>query len=1032
MEKPMIRQLLKSLGSRRLVLVAGVAVPFFLGSSAFAQQPAASPATQLPENAPGPAAPPAPAAAGEASTERVVVTGSYIPTAEEVTAAPLDTLTPQEVRRSGTSDVLQVLQKRNPSFVGAGNLGSSNANIASGSTLGGAVASIRGFPTLVLYEGRRIADAAAIAVGGAQFSDVGIFPAALLSRIEVLKDGASALYGSDAVGGVINVFTKDEFQGAEVGFRYGTTVEGAVAERRGYAIAGIGNGTTQVTAGMQYYEMDPLFMRQRSYSNVAVGGTTTYGGTVRSASGRYLVNGFDPLNWPGQPVANSPFDAGVVPGATGPGVGFGAFPQYYHLGTFGDGGPNDVLNYNLARVPTSTLDTSRTNVIASFAHQVFGKQLELFGNFMYSNSDYRSFLNAQPLSNATGVIIPPGHVGTDQDPNSPTYDPTIYNPFDYQIDGSTLGGANRTQVNNRFNPNFPRIFDNTNNFYRFLGGVRSQINEDWFFETAAYYSKYDIEYSNKNLVIADQLNAMIAGTATDFNGAPIPPLDFFALNPIGNGPGQVSGAQFATIFGSNLRTLSSFQRVFDAKIVGFPFSLPAGKVGISFGGEYRVEGFKVEDSPEIFVGSVPIGLINKKRDIYSIFGEINIPLVSSAMKIPFIYNLEIGLAGRFDHYENIDEDAKVPKVALRYQPIKDLTFRATYSNSFIAPNLYQLFGPAGQGFSTTITLGGIVQDQAQVLVPSNPGLLPSTAESYTAGLVYSPSYIPGLTITVDWFHTLQLGIVQGLGGATILGSVDQLGPASPYYNLVAFNNFPGQPGAEEVGGPGSLNGNLASTFYIDQLRNAGASRAQGFDLSARYNIDFHNAGQLELGISAIVFTSYDFKTSPTSSYYNILGLDFPELAGGNPDYKLNAYAEYRLWGFTLGLNFQYIPEMVSAIGNNPEAFDQSDRTLFPLIDDWWSLDGRLSYTFKGRTTVAAVDTKDAKSMIDSKGGGAVAAGAETMSPMQKLLDGLTLTVGCNNMTNEQPPFIAGANSNTDLSLYDPYGRFVYFEVSKKF
>src|SRR4051812_7918184 len=183
MEKPMIRQLLKSLGSRRLVLVAGVAMPFLLGSSAFAQQPAASPGTQLPENGPGPAAPPAPASQGEASTERVVVTGSYIPTAEEVTASPLDTLTSQEVRRAGTSDVLQVLQKRNPDFVGGGNIGSTNANISSGNTLGGSIVQIRGFPSLVLYEGRRISDAAALAVGGAQFTDIGLFPAALLSRI---------------------------------------------------------------------------------------------------------------------------------------------------------------------------------------------------------------------------------------------------------------------------------------------------------------------------------------------------------------------------------------------------------------------------------------------------------------------------------------------------------------------------------------------------------------------------------------------------------------------------------------------------------------------------------------------------------------------------------------------------------------------------------------------------------------------------------------------------------------------------------
>ena len=92
----------------------------------------------------------------------------------------------------------------------------------------------------------------------------------------MLKDGASALYGSDAVGGVINIFTKDDFQGAEVGFRYGTTVEAGVSERRGYAVAGVGNETTQVTAGMQYYEMDGCLLGEREYSNLSQGGTTDF------------------------------------------------------------------------------------------------------------------------------------------------------------------------------------------------------------------------------------------------------------------------------------------------------------------------------------------------------------------------------------------------------------------------------------------------------------------------------------------------------------------------------------------------------------------------------------------------------------------------------------------------------------------------------------------------------------------------------------------------------------------------------------
>ena len=106
----------------------------------------------------------------------------------------------------------------------------------------------------------------------------------MISRIEVLKDGASALYGSEAVGGVVNVFLKDDYTGFEMGFRYGFTVESGMAERRGYAIAGVGNETTHVTASFQYYEIDPLYERERAYSGPAFGQTINFAGSGFDAS----------------------------------------------------------------------------------------------------------------------------------------------------------------------------------------------------------------------------------------------------------------------------------------------------------------------------------------------------------------------------------------------------------------------------------------------------------------------------------------------------------------------------------------------------------------------------------------------------------------------------------------------------------------------------------------------------------------------------------------------------------------------------
>ena len=443
----MTRNVLKTLISFGATFVAAVGIPLALPTAAQAQNPAPADTT--------------------ATAGAVVVTGSNIPTAEEVTPSNVDTLTDHDVRRSGQAgDILEVLSKTDPDFVGTGNLGSTNGNIESASTYGGSTVAIRGLAALVLLDGRRISDSAAIAAGGAQFTDVSLFPTALISRIEVLKDGASALYGSEAVGGVVNVFLKSDFTGLEIGTRYGFTTESGVAERRDYVVAGIGNETTHVTAGFQYYEIDPLYERERAYSRAPGGVTTTYAGVGRDNFGGgtkfYLL----------APGLNSPFAAGVVNGgiAPPPPASGAANPgQYAQLpGVYNNVGLGAILAYDLSTRPTSTQKQRNTDEYASFTHDIFGKQLEVFGDMMYANNNNFSQLNAQPLNNGTGVVI----LGTMRvDPLNPTGPliaenrggPAGFNPFQESIDANTLAGNYRLFANNRYQAH-PRTFEDTSDF----------------------------------------------------------------------------------------------------------------------------------------------------------------------------------------------------------------------------------------------------------------------------------------------------------------------------------------------------------------------------------------------------------------------------------------------------------------------------------------------------------------------------------------------------------------------------------------
>ena len=990
------------------LFAAGVGCVFLLGASAYAQEP--TPEAEV--------------------TEERIVTGSNIPTDEEIFASPLDTVTARDIAETGgTSDVLTILSKRVPDFVGAGNLGGSNANIDSGLTQGGSIVSLRGLPTLILFEGRHIADSAAISAGGLQFTDVSIFPTSLISRIEVLKDGASVLYGSEAVGGVVNIFLKKDFEGVEIDARYGFTPSSAVSERRLSAIAGVGNDTTHVTVGFQYYEIDPLFNRERGYSQPLINATTTFAGGGRDNLGGgtnfYIL----------KPGLNSPFDApGVTPGSIpppAPGTAnqgqYAQIPQAYdNVGFAG------ILGFDLSKLPTSTLGISNTNAYASVEHQIFGKQLELFSDFLYAKNHNESFQNGQPLSNANGIIIlgsmrvdPATGLIVPEDRGTPA----PFNPFQLSIDSNTLFGNFRLFANQRFQ-NRPRRFANDSNFYRILAGLRSQIAKDWTVETAAYYSADHIDYVNSGLVNATQLNAAIAGTAVDFSGNPIPPLDYFARNVVGTGPGQVSGAQFNTFFGSNIRSQSTYQEVFDGKITGFPFHLPGGDLGIVVGGEYRQEGYKLQDSPENFVGSVPVQDTNVGRAVKSVFAEVSIPIIGPQMKIPGAYSVDVNLAGRFDHYDGVSEDPKVPRVTSRYQPIKDLTFRATYGNSFVAPTLFQLHGPTETGFLTS-TLGFPENQAPTILTGSNLDLVSSTAESYSAGIVYRPDCIPGLTVSADYFRTLQQQIPGVLGATIILESVEALGPASPYASRIAFNNFPGQPGSKPVTAPHQLAGNLASVYVNDTLINIAARHIEGIDFGANYDWDLHRYGQAQLGVNAVMFTLNETKTYPQSAYYNINGLDFAEGDGANPNYKINALARYSYEGASAAINMNYLPGLDNAQGRDPEYEDQFS---FMRIGDYLTFDMRLQYEFRAKPEVAAPsssqEAKDSKGIVAGANG--VAAPVETIEPFSRLVDGLTIAFGCNNIFDRVPPTINGANNNTDLSVYDPYGRFLYFEVSKKF
>src|SRR5688572_2786125 len=200
--------------------------------------------------------------------DKFVVTGSLIPIAAGSPAIPVKVIGAPEIERTGiNTDLADVLRRSQPAFYGANNLGSDVANTNSGDTNGGSGLALRNRSTLVLINGRRAAVSPVLASGGLPFVDISVIPLAAVERVEVLSDGASATYGSDAVSGVINIILKSNYQGAEVGGSYGfSTNKEHWATRSYYAVAGASSGDTSVTFTTEWKRSDPLIQKERDFS----------------------------------------------------------------------------------------------------------------------------------------------------------------------------------------------------------------------------------------------------------------------------------------------------------------------------------------------------------------------------------------------------------------------------------------------------------------------------------------------------------------------------------------------------------------------------------------------------------------------------------------------------------------------------------------------------------------------------------------------------------------------------------------------
>jgi len=1019
-----------------------------------------------------------PSPGGVAEMERVIVTGSNIPTAEEVGPNPVDTYRPADIEKLGirnSTDLLTNLPQEMGNTSTQNSLGFGNGTV---------LPNLRGLlpkETLVLIDGKHVA-------GSSLGVDINLIPFPMIDHIDILKDGASAVYGSDAVAGVINFFLLHKFRGLEIGGSYGNTNLGAsndMGEREAWIKAGTGDDKTDIVVIADFYDRAAVYSRDRDITANAF--LVPWGaidfrdqsvpGRIDSPAGfpigfRLIPKLFSSSNSPpphsAPNVATSPFYVNPVviapnvypgpPGIIGPNARQHR-PQT--LGTYGYKGGGDYFLYNWAAVTPNIPPADRQSFYGSFMRDICDKYLTVFADFKYTRSFFDAALWAvafgvDPFKAPNGLGFSPSGVSV------PIQNP--FNPFTVADATVTYNGVPVPVTTGvRFlaiNDAPQRTNKTTIHDVLFDAGLRGEMREfgdyfhSWNWELGFRYSRNDEENALGGVPTSSGLREALLDTnpTTAFN----PFLGFLGRN---------SKSAISRVYVTLLRSVPFELRLGYFTINGNLFNLPAGQVSFAVGGEYRGERGRFDPSSAQTTFDAEIGTNNTEapranRDVWATYQEVRFPVTSPVWNFPGAYSLEFDIAEREEWYsQNTNAilpihnlpfvpaghstyDAQKPKFSVRWQPVDPkwvgaLTLRGSYSEAFHAPILRDL-NPAGSESATTVfdprglTPPGTI---VPVVVSGNPNLKPEVAYEWTYGAVYSPKWIKGLTLSTDFWHIDLRSIVT---------------PVSPQFIIDFEKSFPGLVIRDPTTG--------AITEVLNPSLNLTGAILEGVDYEGIYILDSSifghgDFGRLTLTVNGTYLSRFEFQATPVSKRIGISGgfVSSATFSGSLPHNRAYASLFYDgpadtwLAGFDAGATVHYTGQYEDLNVFLTKSKPQEPRSG-PLpwrarkIREWTTLDLVASYTFNmpppSPTAVPGFAKEGGKSlqMKDGKEKNVMPISTAEYNPCgwRVWLNNSTFTLGIQNVFDQDPPFAPFATNNYDESLANIKGRFWYVQLKKRF
>ncbi|MDX2012012.1 MAG: TonB-dependent receptor [Myxococcaceae bacterium] len=939
--------------------------------------------TPPPPAEPLPLADPTPDSSQRTFDRETVVTGSRIKRKELVGPAPVLVFTAEQLKASGRLNVGEFLQ----TVPQQSNAINRNANNGGDGAIRVNLRGLGPASTLVLLNGRRLAPGG---TGADSSVDLSSIPTNVIDRIEILSDGASAVYGSDAIGGVVNIITLKKFQGAEVSAVGGVSSRGDGQTLDVNGVVGASSDKGSLLFSLGYYNTQPVFAGNRDFSQTqkgfdAIGGQEYRLGSGTVPGGRIIIPGGEAGVQNGNSAWNdlvrrypnsTNFTRDLTSGQWRPFLG-------PNLPVDGEDGYN-FQPYNYLVTPQE-----RFNLFTSGDYQLTSFARVYFDGFFTKRTSTQELAPEPLVGDLEGLTVSAQN---------------IYNPF----------GRDFQAVRRRLSEFGGRITTQDVSSFHAVAGVDGTFGElkGWTWDVNLNVSRNEAVTVSVGNLRVPRLQSAVGPSFIDDKGTPTcgtpdaPIAGCVPLNLFG-GPGSITRDQVDSLRYTGVARGFNQQLGTQATVTGELFKLWAQRpIGLAAGYEFRSMTGGFTPDPITAAGetsgnkSLPTG---GGFNVNEVYGELAIPIVD---KLPGVERLELTVAGRFSAYSNFGSTLNY-KFGARYSPVKDVALRGTLSSAFRAPTVPELFEGQADSFANVSDPCGAVppgsvreqtcgmaanngddQNQLRARVGGNNMLRPETARIATAGIVVEPRWVRGLYFTADYYNLDITNTISTLGENVILSGCypDQAGRTPQYCGLITRD-----PATQRITQISNLNANV------------GRDQVDGIDFTTGYRLGTP-AGTFNV-VGAVTWLRQYNRTLADGTLVRGAGtwdLNQSGTGGAYPHLRFNASVGWAFQGFTANLRTYFIggfQECGDADG------DLSGSGLCYATDS------------RGRRDVTAWNSWD------------LTLGYMLRSPAGQS----TVQLGVVNLFDQRPPVVYNGFANTtDVYAYDLVLRSFFMRLSHRF